>query len=230
MRRITGASNNTGLIILHGGEVDWSAYSPMANWVTQAGYRTFLARFGADGTICAAPPLPARYDELDEIMDAHPEITKWVFAGHSLGGTLATGYLGKRQAAASRVNGIVYWASYANIDLSDNSVYGFLSGDNVLASKDGVATWPIYENSAVNLPNPSRTYCIEGGNHAQFGWYGPQSDEDESQKTLSRAEQQIQIREQMMAYLDFVENDIPFTADDNTAETEACNQFVPSKK
>lgn len=41
------------------------------------------------------------------------------------------------------------------------------------------------------LPADTRWVAIEGGNHAQFGWYGPQA--GDAPATISRQEQQRQI-------------------------------------
>jgi hypothetical protein len=41
------------------------------------------------------------------------------------------------------------------------------------------------------LPPDAQWVAIEGGNHAQFGFYGPQSGDNEA--TISREEQQAQI-------------------------------------
>jgi hypothetical protein len=41
------------------------------------------------------------------------------------------------------------------------------------------------------LPPDTQWTAIEGGNHAQFGWYGPQP--GDNQATITREEQQAQI-------------------------------------
>ena len=53
------------------------------------------------------------------------------------------------------------------------------------------------------LPAATVWVPIEGGNHAQFGWYGPQSDADVA--TISREEQQAQIIAATLALLEQVE-------------------------
>jgi hypothetical protein len=54
-----------------------------------------------------------------------------------------------------------------------------------LATPDEVAA------SRPLLPPDTQWAAIEGGNHAQFGWYGPQAGDNEP--TISREEQQAQI-------------------------------------
>ena len=50
------------------------------------------------------------------------------------------------------------------------------------------------------LPPDTRWMAIEGGNHAQFGWYGSQS--GDCPAALSRAEQQAQIVRATLAFLE----------------------------
>jgi hypothetical protein len=45
---------------------------------------------------------------------------------------------------------------------------------------------------------------IEGGNHAQFGDYGPQP--GDNQATISRADQQAQTVEAVVKFLEFLES------------------------
>jgi hypothetical protein len=88
-----------------------------------------------------------------------------------------------------QVDGLVLWASYPaeSNDLSDQpilmtSIYGTLDG---LATPEKVlAATPL-------LPVGTTWVPINGGNHAQFGWYGPQ--EGDNPATISREQQQVQI-------------------------------------
>lgn len=48
----------------------------------------------------------------------------------------------------------------------------------------------VIEDSSARLPGDTIFTEIEGGNHAQFGWYGPQ--DGDGTATISRAEQQEQ--------------------------------------
>jgi hypothetical protein len=72
--------------------------------------------------------------------------------------------------------------------------YTRLMRDEVLAKwqeSDGLATEDKIAASRPLLPAATRWVAIEGGNHAQFGWYGPQSGDGTA--TISREEQQRQI-------------------------------------
>jgi dienelactone hydrolase len=125
-------------------------------------------------------------DRAAEVMAAFPQIGRWAVGGHSLGGAMAARFALQNPDA---VQGLVLWAAYpaSTDDLSGHplavaSIYGTLDG---LATEDKIAA------SRPLLPGNTLWVAIEGGNHAQFGWYGPQSGDGTA--TISREEQQRQI-------------------------------------
>ena len=63
-------------------------------------------------------------------------------------------------------------------------------GCSVFGSEDGLATGKKIEASKQLLPPDTIWVKIEGGNHAQFGWYGDQAGDNVA--TVSREEQQEQ--------------------------------------
>ena len=67
-------------------------------------------------------------------------------------------------------------------DLQVTSIFGTL---------DGLATPAEIEASKALVPPAATFVPIEGGNHAQFGWYGPQQGDNEA--TITREEQQEQV-------------------------------------
>jgi hypothetical protein len=87
----------------------------------------------------------------------------------------------------STVNGLSLWASYpiasdSTADRTDLAVSS-ISGTN-----DGLATPADIEASIPFLPVQTEFLAIEGGNHAQFGWYGDQA--GDLPATITREEQQ----------------------------------------
>lgn len=154
---------SVGLVIYPGGRVDPRAYAPLAREISEMGY------------LVAIPPMPLNLavlapDSAQDVIDANPEIVTWTVGGHSLGGSMAA-----RFANANRndIYGLALIASYpaSSDDLSDVdfdvvSIYG---------SRDGVLDEESFSESVPLLPPRTRFVSIEGGNHAQFGNYGPQS-------------------------------------------------------
>jgi predicted alpha/beta-hydrolase family hydrolase len=163
-----GQAAHTGLVIYPGGRVDPRAYAPAARAVAAHGY------------LVAIVPMPLNLAVLDpeeatQVIAAFPQIQAWAVGGHSLGGAMAAryGYLNP-----DRIEGLVLLAAYPaasdNLSLSDIeviSIYGTL---------DGLATLDKIESSRSLLPADTKWVAIEGGNHAQFGWYGPQPGDNQA--------------------------------------------------
>lgn len=172
-----GESLSTGFIFYPGGLVDARAYAPQALAIAERGYPVIIVPMPLNLAVFGA-------NRANDVMAAFPEIERWVIGGHSLGGAMAANYT---RSHPSAVEGLVFWAAFpANNDsLADQadlvaySIYGTL---------DGLATPEEVRGAAPMLP-PSATFIpIEGGNHAQFGWYGDQSGDNPA--TISRADQQ----------------------------------------
>jgi hypothetical protein len=81
------------------------------------------------------------------------------------------------------------WASYPpdSTDLSQTPA----QVSSIYASLDGVATIDEVLASSDLLPGETVWVEIIGGNHGQFGWYGPQRGDNPA--TISREEQQSKI-------------------------------------
>jgi dienelactone hydrolase len=99
------------------------------------------------------------------------------------------------------VEGLVLWASYPpnNTDLSKLPV----SVASLFGSEDGLLSAEEIENSAVLLPATTEWSQINGGNHAQFGWYGEQPGDNPA--TISREEQQVQAIQGTISVLEKIQ-------------------------
>jgi hypothetical protein len=172
----TGTDTTTGFIFYPGGRVDARAYAPPLRDIAAQGYRVILV------------PMPlslAVFDlsAADRVRTAYPEITHWAIGGHSLGGAMSARYVQSQPTAAQ---GLVFWASYPDIDLSDTS----LSVVSIFGTNDAVAQSVVVEDAQARLPGDTIFVPIEGGNHSQFGWYGLQPGDNTA--TIEHAAQQAQ--------------------------------------
>jgi hypothetical protein len=84
--------------------------------------------------------------------------------------------------------GLALWAAYpaGNNSLADRSTVV----TSISATNDGLATPDKIEASRPLLPPATTWVAIEGGNHAGFGYYGPQGGDGEA--TIPREDQQRQ--------------------------------------
>lgn len=183
-----GQQPEIGLILYPGGRVDPRSYAPPAREIAAAGYLVVI------------PPMPLNLavfapGRAAKVMAAHPEIERWVLGGHSLGGSMAANFVYKNPTL---VDGLALWASYpagnnplTELDIPVLSIYG--TEDMGL---EGI------ETSKGLLPPQTQWVVIEGGNHAQFGWYGPQPGDGAA--SISRAEQQAQIVQSTVDFLNSI--------------------------
>ena len=183
-----GRMPDTGLIFYPGGFVAPRAYAPAAHAIAASGYRVVIVPMPANLAVLGA-------DRARAVQAAYPEVERWAVGGHSLGGAMAARYADR---SPDVVQGLVLWAAYpaAGNDLSERA----LPVTSIYGTRDGLATVAEIEASRALLPPHTEWVVLEGGNHAQFGWYGPQSGDNEA--TISREEQQAQIVAATVALLE----------------------------
>lgn len=174
-----GGPPKTGLILYPGGRVDFRSYAPLAQAIADQGYFVALVRMPLN--LAVFDP-----DAALDVMAAYPDIEHWAVGGHSLGGAMAANFASSH---SDTVQGLVLWAAYPapSDDLSRYNVRVI----SVSASLDGLATPDKIAASSPRLPPDTLWISIEGGNHAQFGWYGEQRGDNPA--AISREEQQAQI-------------------------------------
>jgi hypothetical protein len=167
-----------GLILYPGGKVPAEAYAPLARNLADAGY--YVAILYAPLNLAIF-----NYEAASAVMEAHKDIRAWAVGGHSLGGVAASLFA---EAHPDRVRGLFLMASTP----ADNGLASktMLAVTSVYATNDGLFTADSLAKSKLQLP-PQTTYVeIAGGNHAQFGWYGPQAGDNPA--TMSPEEQLVQ--------------------------------------
>jgi hypothetical protein len=165
-----------GLILYPGARVDARVYSPAAQAIAAKGYLMVIV------------PMPLNLagfaiNRALKVINAFPHIVHWAMGGHSHGGAMAASFAYNNPAT---VKGLVLWSSYpaskndfSAKDLAAVSIYETLDGRAVMKGIDSYCN---------RLPPHTRWIPIEGGCHAQFGWYGLQK--NENVPTISHEAQQ----------------------------------------
>jgi len=155
--------------------------------VDPAAYAPLMAALAERGVLAVIVPMPLDLAFLGvgraaDVIAAFPGVRAWAVGGHSLGGAMAAEFA---RANPSAVAALALLASYpaesadlSGLPLSVVSLYG---------SRDGLPP-ETFESSLARLPPDARLVRIEGGNHAQFGYYGPQK--GDGVPTASREAQQ----------------------------------------
>ncbi len=191
---LTGESADaaSGIIFYPGGLVEPEAYVSMLAPLAARGIPVAILRVAFDLAVFdmqkAAVVLESDNAALAE---------RWFLAGHSLGGAMSARFLARRADRYPRVAGLILMAGYpANSDNLAGSGYPVLS---IWASEDGLATADERAETASLLPEGTTYAIIEGGNHAGFGEYGPQSNDGEA--AIPREEQHEITRTLILEFL-----------------------------
>jgi hypothetical protein len=180
----------TGLIIYPGGRVDPRAYAPLAYAIASQGYLVVIVPMPLNLAVFGS-------GRAASIIETYPDIQNWVIGGHSLGGSMAALYADKH---GDQISGLSLWASYpaSSNDLSDSDI----QVSSIYGTRDGLATKDKIDASRKLLPSNTTWVPIDGGNHAQFGWYGDQSGDNPA--TISRQDQQDLILQSVLDLLQSV--------------------------
>ena len=165
---------DTALVFYPGGLVDPAAYAPLMKQLSDQGIMTVITPMPLDLAVFGV-------NKANDVIAAYPEIKHWIIGGHSLGGSMAAQYA---KDNASKLAGIAFMASYPASDMSQSP----LKVVTIHGSKDGLATPAKIADSLKLLPPSTTDVLLDGGNHAQYGNYGPQAGDGIA--TMSREEQQ----------------------------------------
>lgn len=181
-----GAQPTTGFVLYPGGRVDYRVYAPVLHQIAARGYFAAVVKVRINF---------AYFDinAADRVISKYPNIQHWVVGGHSLGGVAAASYVVKH---LNELNGLVLWASYPQDDTlkSTNVKAVTIYGTNNMEGNTQINI------AKARLPDSAQFIIIEGGNHAQFGSYGPQAGDRAAD--ISAQEQWAQTTEATVKFME----------------------------
>ncbi len=177
----------TGLIFYPGGLVEPAAYAPV------------LRNLAQENILVVVTPMPFNLaifgtGAAQSVIDAHPTITSWILAGHSLGGAAAAIFADNNP---DQIDAVVFWDSYPpnSATLADDN----LPVLSVFGTTSGIPNTENFDDKRFLLPDDALYIPIEGASHAQFGDYGPQK--DDVVPSISLAAQHQQVSEIMLRFI-----------------------------
>ena len=168
---LDGPGTEAALVFYPGGKVEATAYLPLLTALAEDGVDCFLLKMPLNLAVFA-PNAAASVQKTFSY--AH-----WYVGGHSLGGAMAAVYAAEHGEGLS---GLILLAAYATKPLDQHLAVLELHG-----SEDGVLNRDKLEQGRQYLPSSALAEELPGGNHAQFGDYGPQKGDGAA--TVSREEQ-----------------------------------------
>ena len=166
---------DTAIIFYPGAKVEAAAYLPLLDQLRQTGLTCVLVEMPFRMAIFDA-------DAAEDVMEQFPDIQHWYIAGHSLGGAMASQFAADHP---DEIDGLILLGAYLYGDYPPTdtlTVYGSLN-----------------QSVEDKLDYTENVVEILGGNHAQFGNYGPQK--GDAPATISAEEQQARTVE---AVADFI--------------------------
>ena len=169
------APTETAIIFYPGAKVEAEAYLPLLDQIRQTGVTCILVHMPFNMAIFDA-------NAAEEVIAQFPEFQHWYVAGHSMGGAMASKFASDHP---DQVDGLILMGAYIYGNYPDEkalTIYGSLN--------QSVEDHIDYTENIVE---------IEGGNHAQFGNYGPQK--GDLPATISAEEQQAQTVAAIEAFL-----------------------------
>jgi dienelactone hydrolase len=193
--RPKGINPDTGLIFYQGSRVATRSYAPAAHAIAAQGFLVVIPQMPLNQAVLAP-------DTAAEVIARYPAVIHWVIGGHSLGGAMAARFAYQNQ---DTIQGLVLWAAYPA--QSDDLSLSTISAVSIYGTLDGLATPEKLAASRALLPSSTRWEVIDGGNHAQFGWYRDQPGDQPA--TVSREAQQAQAIEATVALLESLKEDAP---------------------
>ncbi len=166
---------DTAVIFYPGAKVEGAAYLPLLDQLRQTGVTCILVEMPFHMAIFDP-------DAALDVIPQFPEIRHWYIAGHSMGGAMASQFASSHPDQA---DGLILLGAYLYGDYPPEdtlTIYGSLN--------QSVEDKIDYTENIVE---------IEGGNHSQFGNYGPQK--GDLPAGISAEEQQRQTVEVIQPFL-----------------------------
>ena len=147
-----GPSETDALVFYPGAKVEETAYAPLLSRLTENGIDVCLVKMPFRLAIFGL-------NAAERVMKEHAS-DRWYIGGHSLGGAMSAVFAEKHD-----LDGVILLAAYPTGPVEEPIL--LLRG-----SEDGVLN--LDRVSSASEFGDVKEYVLDGGNHAQFGNYGPQ--------------------------------------------------------
>jgi len=183
--------SNAALLFFPGGTVAPHAYAPLCRAIAEAGHEAVIVKMPFRWALFESQKRTTMNRAL-AIINATPR--RYVVAGHSLGGAIASRFAHEHGDA---ISGLVLLGTTHPTEL-DLSAARF-PVTKLYATNDRIATPEKVEANRRLLPPHTEWVRIDGGNHVQFGYYAGQPGDGEA--TIPRERQQALVREAILAML-----------------------------
>ena len=184
-----GPGEDTALIFYPGAKVQDIAYAPLLKQLAANGIDCYLVHMPGNLAIFGVNKAE---EVLQESAGVDTVYEHWYLAGHSLGGAMAASFAANH---AGELDGLIFLGAYSTKDLSDTNLRVL----SLYGSEDQVLNREKLSESHALMPDDFTEYCIEGGNHAQYGDYGVQKGDGTA--TITAGEQRSIVIEKILTFM-----------------------------
>ena len=183
---LDGYGNDTAVIFYPGAKVEYNSYLPLF---------IELSRRGVDCYLVEMPFNLAFFgiNSADEIIE-NSSYNHYFMAGHSLGGAMASSYVNKTD---KNIDGLIYLSSHSSVAVNVPVL-------SIRGTNDGIINLESYQEAKSLMMNNFTEVIINGGNHANFGYYGNQS--GDGQANITAENQQDQSVDAIIKFIDYYTN------------------------
>ena len=183
---LDGYGNDTAIIFYPGAKVEYTSYLPLLIDLSSKGIDCYLVEM----------PFNLAFFNIDgaDTIIKNSNYTHYFMAGHSLGGAMASNYVNKTD---NNITGLIYLSSHSSVDINVPVL-------SIRGTNDGIINLESYKEAQSRMKDNFTEVIIDGGNHAQFGYYGNQ--DGDGKATISAESQQDQSADAIMKFINYYIN------------------------
>lgn len=180
---LDGYGNDSLIIFYPGAKVEYTSYLPL------------FINLASRGTDCYLVDMPFNLAFLgkntaDGIIE-NSNYTHYFMSGHSLGGAMAGSYV---NGTDKNITGLIYLSAHMPNEIKVPIL-------SIRGTNDGIINLTGYNEAKQMVKNNFTEVIIDGGNHAQFGYYGNQSGDGKA--NITAESQQDQSADAIIKFIDY---------------------------
>lgn len=180
---LDGYGNDTAIIFYPGAKVEYTSYLPLFMDLASKGIDCYLVEMPFNLAFFGV-------NSADDIIK-NSSYDHYFIAGHSLGGAMASSYV---NGTDNKIDGLIYLSSHSPSEIHVPVL-------SIRGTNDEVINLTSYNEAKSLMKDNFTEVIINGGNHAQFGYYGNQS--GDGKPTISAESQQNQSVAAILKFIDY---------------------------
>lgn len=180
---LDGYGNDSAIIFYPGAKVEYTSYLPLFTDLASKGIDCYLVEMPFNLAFLGR-------NSADAIID-NSSYNHYFMAGHSLGGAMAGGYV---NGTDKNITGLIYLSAHMPNEIRVPVL-------SIRGTNDGIINLTGYNEAKSMVKANFTEVLIDGGNHAQFAYYGKQPGDGNA--TISAESQQNQTVEAILIFIDY---------------------------